>query len=181
MPPPPPPPEEQKLPDLPEVQLKPLTVHTIPEPAPSASDHKVSSEVANGASTVPLPSAPKQFSGTATAVAATSLKVADVPVELFGVKGPSPHDRCSNVDCSQAAQKALAAKIAGGAKISCQVPRPRAGMLVAFAICLDGQGTDLGGYLVNEGLALADTAQTYDYAGAESIARNARRGLWASR
>ena len=49
------------------------------------------------------------------------------------------------------------------------------------AICLDGDGVDLGGFLVAEGLALADPAQSYDYVGAEGIARAQKRGLWLFR
>jgi len=68
-----------------------------------------------------------------------------------------------------------------GAQIYCHVPSPKPGIVIAFAICLDADGVDLGGWLVSEGLALADTGQSYDYAGAESIARSQKRGLWGFR
>jgi endonuclease YncB( thermonuclease family) len=131
-----------------------------------------------------MPTAPKQFSGTAIATGPAALQVDKVPVQLFGIRAPSAHEKCGigvAADCAAAAKRALAAKLPAGGKISCQVPAPKPGLVVAFAICLDGSGTDLAGYLVSEGLALADTAQTYDYAGAESIARGQKRGLWAFR
>jgi endonuclease YncB( thermonuclease family) len=149
---------------------------------PAAPERGESAEVASGAH-APIPAVPKQFSGIAHVMGAAALQVDKVPVQLYGIREPTPHDRCGvgdAADCVAAAKRALAAHIAG-ATISCQTPSPKPGIIVAFAVCLDGQGVDLGGFLVAEGLALADTGQTYDYAGAESIARGQKRGLWGFR
>jgi endonuclease YncB( thermonuclease family) len=179
---PPAPPEPAPLP---EVTLKVMPEHSIPEDAGNtAHDRNVSPEVAFGASRVPLPSAPKQFSGTGKATGPAALEIGKVPVQLFGVKSPPSHERCGlgdGADCATAAQRALATHLKPGAQIYCHVPSPKPGIVVAFAICLDADGVDLGGWLVSEGLALADTGQSYDYAGAESIARGQKRGLWGFR
>ena len=79
--------------------------------------------------------------------------------------------------CIEQAHRALAARLAPNAGVSCRVPAPNA----VGAICLDALGVDLGGLLVAEGLALADPSQSYDYVGAESIARTQHRGLWLFR
>jgi len=179
---PPAPPEPAPLP---EVTLKVVPEHSIPEEAGgTAHDRNVSPEVAFGASRVPLPSAPKQFSGSGKVTGPAALEIGKVPVQLFGVKEPPSHERCglgAGADCATAAQRALATHLKPGAQIFCHVPSPKPGIVVAFAICLDADGVDLGGWLVSEGLALADTGQSYDYAGAESIARGQKRGLWGFR
>src|SRR5260221_404938 len=81
--------------------------------------------------------------------------------------------------CQEQAQDLLAARLAGKAKVSCRFPG--GSRQDSPAICLDGDGVDLGGFLVAEGLALADPAQSYDYVGAEGIARAQKRGLWLFR
>lgn len=197
--PPPAPPPPQILAPLPEVTIKDAPVHGVPDDgiAPAGRslsgmmaadlmhDRDVSDEVANGASKLPLPGAPKNFSGAATVTGSTGLQVGTVPVQLFGVK-PATRDRCgpgvaaSAGDCDSLARKALTERLAAGS-ISCQVPAPHPGVVIAFAICLDAAGDDLGQFLVAHGLALADTGQTYDYAGAEAAARSLKRGLWAYR
>jgi endonuclease YncB( thermonuclease family) len=104
---------------------------------------------------------------------------------LFGVRPPNSGDRCLAASglnlgtpppCLQKAQDTLIARLARNPSVSCRVPAP--GTASAAAICLDADGVDLGGFLVAEGLALADPAQSYDYVGAESIARSQHRGLW---
>jgi endonuclease YncB( thermonuclease family) len=180
-------------PPLQEVQLKEVPIHAIPEEGGGRPGHPldlshepperhVSSEVANGASRAPLPGAPAQFAGTAKVTAATALEVGVVPVQLYAVKPAGSGDRCGTgpaADCAAAARTALAARLAGS--LSCHVPSPHPGIVVAFAICLDAQGTDLGGLLVGQGLALADTGISYDYVSLERQAREARRGLWQFR
>jgi endonuclease YncB( thermonuclease family) len=131
-----------------------------------------------------LPAAPRQFAGIATPSGGVELQVGTTTVELFGVKQPGPGEHCgagADSDCREAAQRALAKQLGSTGKVSCHVPNIRPGIVVAFAICLDATGVDLGGYLIGAGLALADTGQSYDYVGAESIARNLKQGLWHSR
>jgi endonuclease YncB( thermonuclease family) len=143
------------------------------EPKPAAPPARVAS----------LPPV-KQLAGKGEVAGATALRVAGRPVHLFGVRAPEGGDRCaaeggkSPLPCAERASHVLSERLARGTA-SCRFPLPTSGE--AAAICLDGDGVDLGGMLVAEGLALADRAQSFDYVGAESIAKAQKRGLWASR
>ena len=191
----PPEPDHAELPPLPEVKLTEHSIHPVPsEPGPpppgaqgfgnaSRPPMAQSDEVAFGARPLAAKPTPKQFSGTATATGGIELKVDATPVALFGIKPAGSPDRCGanpDTDCGAAARQALADRLTAGTKISCRVPNPKPGPVV-YAICLDANGVDLSGFLIAQGLALADTGQSYDYVGAESIARNLKRGLWKFR
>jgi endonuclease YncB( thermonuclease family) len=132
----------------------------------------------------PSPSTPAlQISGPAQVADIVSLTIRDRSMPLFGVRAPQASDRCSMSAqsapraCSDAAREALATRLKGGAMVSCRVP-PGQRLSVPAAICVDATGIDLGGFLVAEGFALADTTQSYEYVGAEDAARSFRRGLW---
>jgi endonuclease YncB( thermonuclease family) len=129
--------------------------------------------------------APKQFLGSARVTGATSLTVGAIPVQLFGVKPPLPGDRCelggTPTNCVDLAKRRLQERFGRSDQVNCRTPNPQPGMVVAFAICLDANGIDLGSFLLNEGLALADTGQSYDYVGAEGVARTLKHGLWKFR
>jgi len=135
-----------------------------------------------------------QIAGAGEVSGATALRVNGTALYLFGIRPPASGDRCisggsatlasgaparSTLPCLEQAQGILAARLARKATVSCRFPgqaRPD-----GPAICLDGDGVDLAGLLVAEGLALADPAQSYDYVGAEGIARQQKRGLWLFR
>jgi endonuclease YncB( thermonuclease family) len=106
-------------------------------------------------------------------------------VPLFGVRPPESRDRCAAGagaphSCDDVARHAMARRLAGNPAVSCRLP-PGQPAENAGAICLDSTGLDLGGWLVGEGLALAEPRQSYDYVGAEGVARSLRRGLWRYR
>jgi endonuclease YncB( thermonuclease family) len=129
---------------------------------------------------------PIQIAGVAEPSGATALRVAGKPLRLFGVRPPASGDRCAPsalganpLPCADQANKLLAAHLTRNAGVSCRVPAPSSA--ADAAICLDADGVDLGGLLVAEGLAVADPSQSYDYVGAESVARSNRRGLWLFR
>jgi endonuclease YncB( thermonuclease family) len=177
------PPAEPVLTPLPEAQIGARSIHAVPEEPDRPTDRHVSDEVANGPRELP-PTTQKQFSGTGKVIGPASLMVGDARVQLFGIKPPDANERCgigAAADCAETARQALTSRFPPNANIYCQVPHLHPGASAVSAICLDPDSADLGGYLVSEGLALADTSQSYDYVGAESIARNARRGLWANR
>src|SRR5208282_5257651 len=96
------------------------------------------------------------------------------PVRLFGVKPVPPTNRCAlgqgdARNCAEVARDALAQRLQRRPNVFCRVPAgQRAGE--SAAICLDANGVDLGGFLVAEGLALADTSRSYDYFGSQGIA-----------
>jgi endonuclease YncB( thermonuclease family) len=189
------------LPALPTRAIPEWRTHTVPEdevpPAPKPLDLRVPS--GSSAALPPPPSyrpstsAPQQawsgggtgpqIAGTGEAAGAAALRVGGRPLHLFGIRPPASGDRCAakgnTAPCLEQAEGLLAAKLAGKAKISCRFPgaaRPD-----GPAICLDGNGVDLAGVLVAEGLALADPSQSYDYVGAEGVARSQKRGLWLFR
>ena len=85
-----------------------------------------------------------------------------------------------NRSCSDVARDALAQRLQHYPNVACRVPPGQRGGDPA-AICTDNSGTDLAQFLVDQGYALADTHQSFDYFGAESAARANRRGLWRYR
>ncbi|HZL59686.1 MAG TPA: hypothetical protein VFC38_08290 [Stellaceae bacterium] len=129
--------------------------------------------------TSPVAANPMVFSGRARVAGAFALDISGQKVRLFGVRLAEPQDRCGEGRlraCDAAAQAALQQRLAGHSIVACRVPPGQGGDI--GAICLDEEGNDLGRYLVIQGLALADGAQSYDYLPAESAARSAKRGLW---
>ncbi len=198
-PPPPAPPVVATLPPVPQVQIPTATAHEVP-PIPmigrptrpldlSQEDLPIPDTSPSYRSLAPqyrpipeyAPAKPTSFSGTARVTGATSLLVNGSPVDLYGIERPRPGDRCDGGgDCVAAAKQALQARVADAARISCRLARASLGVVV-FATCVDAQGTDLGGMLTGEGLARADARQSYAYLGAEHVARDLRKGLWAGR
>jgi len=124
---------------------------------------------------------PAVFSGHARVTGPLTLNVEGQTVQLFGVAPAGPDDRCAGAkgtvtSCAAVATVALTQKLAGHSIVACRVPPGQRGSI--GAICLDEQGNDLGRFLVIEGLALADSNQSYDYLPAQGAARSAKRGLW---
>src|SRR6185437_6274133 len=189
---------ESRLPALPQQSIAVRPVHVVPEnEVPAARPVAIEPPSRQVAAAPAQPRrearvqarAPRpmvQIAGAAEPTGATALRVADNPLRLFGIRPPAVGDRCSAsalgakpLPCDEAAGKLLAARLAQYGRVACRLPAP--GHAPHAAICLDGDGVDLGGLLVAEGLALADPRQSYDYVGAESVARSNRRGLWLFR
>ena len=125
------------------------------------------------------------FNGRAKAVGGATLAVTGRNLRLFGVKLPSPGDRCGlgngdNRSCNEVARDALAQRLQHYPNVACRVPPGQRGGDPA-AVCTDNSGTDLADFLIGQGYALADTNQSFDYFGAENTARANRRGLWRNR
>jgi endonuclease YncB( thermonuclease family) len=124
------------------------------------------------------------FDGKGSARGGAMLSVSGRDVRLFGVRLADGRDKCGlgagdNRSCGDVARDALAQRLQRYPTVACRVPSGQRGDQVA--ICTDSSGTDLGGFLVAEGYALADTNQSFDYFGAEGVARANRRGLWRYR
>jgi endonuclease YncB( thermonuclease family) len=188
----PPPAPEPELAPLPTREIGQIPFHPVPENeeppkpqpfqmrdspglVPSRPNSRASSQSA--ALTAP----PRQLAGTAEAAGAAALRVAGQKLRLFGIRPPESNDRCGGsggaaMPCAERARAVLAGRLAR--TTSCRFPAPSSD---STAICLDGDGVDLGGLLVAEGLALADRRQSFDYVGAESIAQSQKRGLWQFR
>src|SRR5579863_5608259 len=115
------------------------------------------------------------LAGPATATGTISLAVQGYGIRLYGIEPPAPGDRCTLgraqvQSCAEVTQQVLAERLAHSASVTCRLPADaKPGEL--GRVCLDGNGSDIGGYLVGEGLAVADPRQARDYAGAESIAK----------
>lgn len=180
----------EALPQLPTVAIPPRPVHTVPDydpaPAPVTFDHAAPAQTAERRTLPPVPAQrPTQVvSGAARLGDALSVTIGGRHLPLFGVRLPSQGDRCaarhgdSPRACAALTRVALAKRLAG--TVYCRIP-PRQRGHSAAAICLDSRGVDLGGFLVGEGLALADRTASDDYVGAEGVARSLRRGLWRYR
>lgn len=160
-------------------------VHAVPDEAPPGAGIRPFDRDAR-ASLTPVPSGLRPnpiFSGVARADGGTTLAVAGKEVRLFGVRAAGPRDRCGAAagagSCADAARDALSRRLRRSPRVSCQMPAGQIGK--PGAVCIDSSGIDLGGFLVAEGLALADTNQSYEYFGAEGVARSFRRGLWRYR
>lgn len=187
--------------DLPVIEVPERVVHSVPdeEPPPQPVTLKgrdgrdmrprsATQLAARPAMPAPSPSpAPMpMIRGAAHVGDVVSLMVQGRTVPLFGVKAPQAGDRCAAApqmaprSCGEVARAALAARLKANPAVSCRIP-PGQRAAVPGAICLDSTGVDLAGFLIGEGLALADPAQSYDYAGAENVARSTRRGLWRYR
>jgi endonuclease YncB( thermonuclease family) len=174
------PPQAAGLPDLPVEEVAPRIVHAVPEnqaPPPSPSQTASAAEPATPASA--------SLSGMARATGPVSLLVDGHYVRLYGVRPPANGDRCS-VDtlagqpCALVAQEVLTRRLRANPTVNCRVP-PGESDGESTRLCLDAKGVDLAGFLVAEGLVLADANSTSDYVGAESVARSYRKGLWLTR
>ena len=191
----PPVPASAAVSDLPTIEIKPRPIYAVPNdepPMPKVTlyDRNGKEIITRQASLPPYspppapPPPPAAFGGQAQAAGATTLAVAGKAVRLFGVRLADPRDRCGlgsgdARNCSDVARDALAQRLRRYPSVSCQTPPGQRGD--PAAICIDASGTDLGGFLVAEGYALADTSQSYEYFGSEGVARYYRRGLWRNR
>ncbi len=191
---PPPAPGAPALPDLQTVEVAPRPVHAVPDEEPPPVKvtlfDRSGREIPSRQAALPPPRTPAPappvtpFGGRAQAAGGTTLVVAGKTVRLFGVRVAAARDRCGlgqgdARSCGEVARDALAQRLQRYPNVSCRVPEGQRGD--PAAICIDTAGTDLGGFLVAEGLALADTSQSYEYAGPEGVARYFGRGLWRYR
>jgi endonuclease YncB( thermonuclease family) len=187
----PPPPQVavNKGPDLPTVEVAPRPVHTIDDTAvlqiPTVTLHQKDGRIIQHAAAqepAPRPAPAVAPPATRPAQAAGGASYAGLPVHLFGVRPPDPRDRCGSgpsAACGDRARAAVAARLGSAGNVKCTIPAGQRGD--PGFVCRDGAGVDLGGLLVAEGLALADTSSSFNYLGAQNAARSSRRGLWAFR
>jgi endonuclease YncB( thermonuclease family) len=173
-------------PDLPAVDVTPHVIHPVPDgggpgtpppPPPRAMALPPAPRYARA------PPAPNILSGTAEPLGGVVLSVLGRPLRLFGVRTPAPDVVCATPagpprPCNTAAQSALETQL-GARVVTCAPPPGQRG--VPGYVCHDAAGTDLADFLVAQGLAIADTRQSYAYFNTETKARAAQRGLWHSR
>ncbi|HXQ52616.1 MAG TPA: hypothetical protein VN802_16085 [Stellaceae bacterium] len=185
-------PTAPREPDLPTIVVQPRIVHEVPNneaslPVPKVTLKQLDGTVADRVDAIrpppqratPVSIAPMPLGGAAQAVGGANLSVAGRTIHLFGVRLPDPRDRCAAGPCDATARAALAARLAGNAAVNCTMPPGQMGE--PGYICHDASGTDLGGFLVSGGLALADRTSSFQYITAEDAARTSQRGLWRYR
>ena len=113
---------------------------------------------------------------------ADTLEVAGQRVRLQGIDAPEAAQACRQASgqryrCGDRATQALRARIGAGT-ITCTIAgRDRYNR--ALGICYAADGTDLNGWLVRQGYALAYRRYSPKYIPEEEQARAAQAGLWA--
>jgi endonuclease YncB( thermonuclease family) len=195
--PPAPPGTVDQLPELPVQEVRPLNAHPVPDTEPPVPHVTLQDRQGNviarpaqnpvprqQAALPPSPAPPPSLKGLARATGTVSLAIEGHTLRLHGVLPPASTDRCSlgtaePQPCAEVTQAMLAARLARSATVTCRMPAGASASDTA-RICLDATGVDLAGFLIAEGLAVADR-RVADYAGAEGIARSAHRGLWLYR
>ncbi len=163
------------------------TQSAMAPPGPRAQTALPSLAPAAGPQRMPQPQGslqpiPATLTGPAHATGTVSIALDGHQVRLFGVQPPSTADRCTLgrggvVPCSEVTQEVLASRVARSPSVTCRVPSGLSESIPA-RVCLDAGGADIAGYLVAEGLALADRNSSADYVGAEGIAQSYSKGLW---
>ncbi len=129
-----------------------------------------------------LPASAQQVSGPARAADGDSLDLSGISVRLFGVDAPELAQSCERGGASWACGKQAASKLASlvpGTSVMCeQKDIDDYGRIVAT--CRAGS-IDLGGAMVDAGLAVALPHFSDRYVAAEARARAAGLGVWTGK
>ncbi len=128
----------------------------------------------------PVAAAEQVATGRVSVVDGDTLELHGQRIRLAAIDAPEARQSClldgKRWPCGRRAAFALA-DLVGTATVTCRW-RSRDRYRRAVATCAVG-GIDLGGWLVEQGWALAFRRYGLDYVGHEDRARLARRGLWA--
>ena len=121
------------------------------------------------------------LTGAARVIDADTLAIAGRAVRLEGIDAPEKRQVCRRngrrYQCGVAATQALRQRIGGG-RVTCAIGgRDNDGR--SLGICHAADGTDLNGWLVEHGWALAYRRFSERYVPQEERARAAGAGLWA--
>jgi endonuclease YncB( thermonuclease family) len=127
------------------------------------------------------PSSAETLAGQATVIDADTVEIHGERIRLLGIDAAESRQVCTDAAgaeyrCGKVAAFALADKI-GRAVVTCEgKERDRYKRLVATCFAA---GTDINGWLVERGLAVAYRKYSKTYVPQEDAARAAKRGLWA--
>lgn len=122
--------------------------------------------------------------GTPRVVDADTLRVAGQKVRLQGIDAPESAQSCRQPTgrsylCGDRATQALRERI-GTSTVTCKIEgRDRYNR--ALGICHTADGTDLNGWLVSQGYALAYRRYSTKYVPEEDQARATKSGIWAGK
>ena len=126
---------------------------------------------------------PIEIRGSAPRIVdADTLDVAGQRVRLQGIDAPESAQSCRQATgqryrCGESATQALRTRIGTGA-VTCTIEgRDRYNR--ALGICYAADGTDLNGWLVRQGYALAYRRYSTKYVPEENEAKATRAGIWA--
>lgn len=127
------------------------------------------------------PAVAAELIGQARVVDGDTIEIHSQRIRLHGIDAPESSQTCLRAGrperCGQIAANALADRI-GRQTVRCEqhdVDRYRR----IVAVCWAG-ATDLNGWMVEQGLAIAYRRYSLDYVAAEARARSARRGIWGT-
>lgn len=121
------------------------------------------------------------ITGPVAVIDGDTLKMGTRRIRLFGIDAPESRQTCQTARgtdwwCGTEASKAMRA-IVEGKHVTChQQDIDRYNRMVA--IC-EADGRDIGGVLVEQGLAIAYRYFSQRYVPAETSAKRARRGIWS--
>lgn len=123
----------------------------------------------------------RPIAGQASVIDGDTIEIHGKRIRLFGIDAPEDGQLCDDARgkayrCGQRAALALSDKI-GRQTVSCE-PRDIDRYKRVVAVCRIG-ATDLNGWLVFEGLAIAYRYFSKAYVSQENEARKAKRGIWA--
>lgn len=124
--------------------------------------------------------AAESLTGYGTAYDGDRIDIRGERVRLFGIDAPEHAQTCADASeklypCGRKAEAALQEKIAGK-RITCAAA-PSDDSFPTHAVCRLGD-EDLGAWLVEQGLAVADRSRPGGYVTQEDAARGAKRGMW---
>ena len=124
---------------------------------------------------------PAVVAGPATVIDGDSISIAGWPVRLQGIDAPEWEQTCTDASgktwaCGRAAARELATLVRGK-HLTCK-PRDFDQYKRVLAVCSLPDGTDVSGWLVQQGWAVV-FGHSSAYAAAEAEAKAAKRGLWA--
>ncbi len=125
-----------------------------------------------------IPAGADEVAGVARVIDGDTLAIGATRVRLFGIDAPESHQQCGATgalwDCGKIAATRLTALAGGGVRCSGD-EHDRYGRLIATC---RAEGIDLGGRMVEEGLAWAFVRYSDTYVSDEADARSRHVGIW---
>jgi endonuclease YncB( thermonuclease family) len=131
--------------------------------------------------TMQAPEAAENVRGNANVTDADTIRINDLSIRIFGIDAPEGNQWCTSAEggtwpCGKVASMRLN-ELANAGQLTCtgnEYDRYKR----LLARCAVADGRDLGGVLIDEGLAWAFVKYSEDYVAQEKLARGRRIGIW---